>query len=66
MSGTASLTYGASLIKRHRLTKAAVLHRRVSLYEIVKAMQPMTVRQVFYQAEIRGLIEKLEAGYKRI
>jgi hypothetical protein len=40
--------------------------RRGSLYEIVASMHPMTVRQVFYQATVRGLIEKTEAGYDKI
>jgi len=29
-------------------------------------MQPMTVRQVFYQATVRGLVEKAETGYARV
>jgi hypothetical protein len=29
-------------------------------------MRPMTVRQVFYQATVRGLIEKTEAGYAKV
>jgi hypothetical protein len=34
--------------------------------EIVKAMKPMTVRQVFYQATVRGIIEKSELGYGKV
>ena len=58
--------YQASRAKRHRSTKAEVEHRRESLYAIVKAMQPMTVRQVFYQATVQGLVEKSEAGYNKV
>ena len=29
-------------------------------------MRPMTVRQVFYQATVRGLVEKAEAGYAKV
>ena len=56
----------ASRIKRHRASKAEVERRRESLFEIVKAMKPMTVRQVFYQATVRGLVEKSEAGYAKV
>jgi hypothetical protein len=29
-------------------------------------MQPMTVRQVFYQASVRNLVEKSESGYQKV
>jgi hypothetical protein len=29
-------------------------------------MRPMTVRQVFYQASVRGIVEKTEAGYAKV
>ena len=28
--------------------------------------RPMTVRQVFYQATVRGIVEKSEAGYTKV
>jgi hypothetical protein len=59
-------SYQASPIKRHRSTKAEVEQRRESLLDIVSEMQPMTVRQVFYQATVRGIIEKTEAGYTKV
>src|SRR5260370_38935944 len=65
MSATAKI-YPASHIKRHRATKADVEQRRDSLLAIVKAMRPMTVRQVFYQATVRGIVEKSEAGYTKV
>jgi hypothetical protein len=55
-----------SHIKRPRATKAEVEHRRDSLFGIVSAMKPMTVRQVFYQATVRSIVEKSEAGYAKI
>jgi len=63
---SAAEIYRASPIKRHRATKAEVEQRRDSLLAIVKAMRPMTVRQVFYQATVRGIVEKLEAGYTKV
>jgi hypothetical protein len=58
--------YPPRQIKRPRATKAEVERRRQQLYNIVKAMKPMTVRQVFYQATVRGIIEKTEAGYDKV
>jgi hypothetical protein len=58
--------YPASPIKRHRATKAEVERRRERLFAIVAAMRPMTVRQVFYQATVRGIVEKSEAGYAKV
>jgi hypothetical protein len=52
--------------KRARVTKAGLLDRRQALYEICREFQPASVRQVFYQATVRGLIPKLEAGYQKI
>ena len=58
-------SYQASPIKR-RSTKAEVEQRREALYNIFTAMQPMTVRQVFYQATVRGIVEKAESGYAKV
>jgi hypothetical protein len=58
--------YQASHINRHRSTKAEVAPRRDALFEIVSAMKPMTVRQVFYQATVRDIVEKSEAGYTKV
>ena len=62
----AAQVYEASHIKRHRSTKADMVDRRRALYDIIKAMKPMTVRQVFYQASVKGIVEKTEAGYNKI
>jgi hypothetical protein len=59
-------SYVASPIKRHRSTKAEVGARRAALYQIVAMQRPMTVRQVFYQATVRGLVEKEESGYSKV
>ena len=40
--------------------------RRALLFEIVKAMKPMTVRQVFYQATVQNIVEKTEASYTKV
>jgi hypothetical protein len=59
-------TYQTSPIKRQRSTKAEVEARREALLAIVDEMQPMTVRQVFYQATVHGLVEKAESGYAKV
>jgi hypothetical protein len=58
--------YQASPIKRLRATKAVVEERRRAVYDIVADMHPMTVRQVFYQATVKGIVEKTEAGYTKV
>jgi hypothetical protein len=58
--------YQTSHIKRIRSTKAGIDARRGALYSIVEAMRPMTVRQVFYQATVRDIVEKSEAGYAKV
>jgi len=66
MNVTPLSAYQASPIKRRRATKAEVELRRLDLLVIVKAMKPATVRQVFYQATVRGIVEKTEAGYTKV
>jgi hypothetical protein len=63
MSATA---YHPRQIKRHRSTNAEVEQRREQLLAIVDDGKPMTVRQVFYQATVRGLVEKAETGYAKV
>jgi hypothetical protein len=63
---TTASTYVASNIKRVRSTKDEVEQRRHGLFRIVALQKPMTVRQVFYQATVRGLVEKTEAGYNKV
>src|SRR5215510_1145419 len=52
--------------RRHRATNAEVKERREALLEIIDDGKPMTVRQVFYQATVRGLVEKEESGYTKV
>jgi hypothetical protein len=58
--------YETSPIKRRRSTKAEVEERRDALFWIIDDGRPMTVRQVFYQATVRGLVEKAESGYAKV
>lgn len=61
----ASAAYQASPI-RGRATKEQVTQRRSALLSIIHEMRPMTVRQVFYQATVRGIVEKAETGYAKV
>src|SRR5688572_22633827 len=58
--------YEASPIRRIRATRTEMEIRRTALYDIVAEMRPMTVRQVFYQATVRGLVDKTEGGYAKV
>jgi hypothetical protein len=58
--------YQARPIKRIRSTKVEVETRREALLAVIKAGRPMTVRQVFYQATVRGIVEKAETGYTKV
>ena len=59
--------YGARPTKRRRSTRVEQIQFLRDLLATVNAMEPpMTVRQVFYQATVRGVIDKTEAGYKRV
>jgi len=40
--------------------------RLSTLLDIAAEMQPMTVRQVFYQATVHGVVDKTEAGYGKV
>ena len=58
--------YPACPIKRGRATKLEMQARLERLWSIVEAMRPMTVRQVFYQATVRHIVEKTEQGYSKV
>ncbi len=59
--------YAACLTKmRKRATRDEMAERFAVLRTIVAELRPCTVRQVFYQATIRGVVEKTEAGYDRV
>ncbi|MCP4182430.1 MAG: hypothetical protein GY761_03820 [Hyphomicrobiales bacterium] len=61
-----SSNYLSSTIKRKRATKEEVVDRRLAFLTIIREQKPMTVRQVFYQASVRGLAPKSESGYKMV
>ena len=50
----------------HRPTAAEMEERCEALIEIVNEVGPATVRQVFYQASVRGVISKDEARYNKV
>ncbi len=54
------------ITKRDRATGADMVRRGSVLLEIMREIQPCTVRQAFYQAEARGFVEKSEAGYNKV
>jgi hypothetical protein len=58
------MVYGASTIKRDRRTRAEVEHLQDNLVQVLKDDHPQTVRGVFYQATVRGLVPKSEDGYR--
>lgn len=64
-SGSTLGLYETSRIRR-RSSKYEVEQRRAELLEIVAEGKPMTVRQVFYQATVRGIVEKTENGYSKV
>jgi hypothetical protein len=67
MTPPVTVSYPASPIKpRIRATKAEVEGRRAAFWKIIADGRPMTVRQVFYQATVRGLVPKTEAGYAMV
>jgi hypothetical protein len=62
----ATTVYAPRSIKRHRATQVQMAERREAILAIVAEGRPMTVRQVFYQATVHGIIEKTEQGYAKI
>jgi hypothetical protein len=58
--------YAACRTNQVRATKPQMAALHEVLIRIVKEIAPCTVRQVFYQATIRGAVEKAEAGYDRV
>jgi hypothetical protein len=60
--------YQASLLKpkRKRSTQDQMALRRAALLAIMREQHPMTVRQVYYQAEVRGVVDKTENGYTQV
>src|SRR5262245_33933678 len=48
-----------------RRTKAEIDRIKAAIIKVLKADHPMTVRQVFYQLVVRGVIEKTDEEYQR-
>jgi DNA topoisomerase VI subunit A len=51
---------------RQRRTKADMSRLRAFIYEVLANENPMTVRQVFYQATSAGVIRKTETEYNGV
>jgi hypothetical protein len=62
----ASPIYAASPIKRKRATKSEMEGRFDAIFEIVAAIQPCSVRQAYYQAVVRAVIDKTENDYDKV
>ena len=60
--------YGASPLKRRRATQAEMEERARFFIAYATAHGPMTVRGLYYQAEVAGIpgIDKTEAGYTKV
>lgn len=60
--------YQASPIRRRRATKAEMEERAAFLIDYAKEYGPITVRGLYYQAEVAGLpgIDKTESGYAKV
>lgn len=59
--------YGASTANRRaRATQGEMADRHAALIRITARIQPASVRAVFYQASVHGIVGKDEAGYRRV
>ena len=60
--------YEVSLVKRQRATQSEMEERAEFLIAYAEGHGPVTVRQLYYQAEVHGLpgIEKTDNGYAKI
>jgi hypothetical protein len=50
--------------KPARRSKADIEAIKGAIYDVIEEDPPMTVRQVFYQLVVRGVIEKTERAYQ--
>lgn len=60
--------YRAGTIKRRRATQAEMAERAAFLIDYARRHGPITVRGLYYQAEVAGLrgIDKSESGYRKV
>ena len=65
---TADAVYRASPIKRRRATQAEMAARETFLVDYAEAHGPITVRGLYYQAEVAAVpgIEKDDRGYRKV
>jgi len=63
---SATPTYRASPIKWRRRSKAAVESLQQAITDTVRAMAPMTLRQLFYALTVQGVIAKEEREYAAV
>ena len=49
-----------------RATRRQMEARRIALWSLTRHFQPATVRQIFYQATVHGIVPKTEAGYDAV
>jgi hypothetical protein len=43
-----------------------VTDRRRRITEMAKRFQPASIRQLYYQAEVAGLVQKTDGGYRAV
>ena len=60
--------YGAGTIKRRRATQDEMSEREAFFIDYAAAHGPITVRGLYYQAEVHGIpgIDKSESGYRKV
>lgn len=58
--------YAACRTKNRRATQRDMAVRNEALVRIVNEVAPCSVRQVYYQATVHGIVEKTEAGYDKV
>jgi hypothetical protein len=51
---------------RPMATRDEMAARENALYAIAEEFQPATVRQIYYQAEVSGLVDKTHGGYQKV
>lgn len=56
---------GSRSTKRSRRSKTDIKAIKDALYDFVESERPVTVRQSFYNLEMRGFVKKTEGEYKR-
>ena len=67
MSGLAPAAYGARTANRRgRATQGELADRHAALIRITSRIRPASVRAVFYQASVLGIVSKDEPGYRRV